>query len=546
MAENKFHFMGNVNLRPAGRNIELSEDQLSEYKKCRRDPVYFIENYVKVVSLDKGVVPMKLYPYQKRLIKAFHENRFVLSKLFRQAGKSTITAAYVLWYVNFNANKNAAILANKAAIAREIFSRVQFMFEELPVWMKKGVKEWNKTSFTLENDTVCFCAASSPSSIRGKSISLLVLDEFAFLSQNLADEFIASVFPTISSGQSTKMIIVSTPHGMNHFYKMWVEAEQGLNGFVPISGEWKEHPDRTQAWADDMRAKLGEVKYTQEILVAFLGSSNTLIPGSKLSTLTFKQPTILLKGLNQYYKPEEGRNYVMLVDVSRGTDQDYSAFIIIDITEMPYKVVCTYRDNQISTLAFPELIYNVATKYNNSFILVETNDLGQQVADDLYYDLEYENVYMSSRDDIREGGGKSYSPGCRTTKKTKQIGCNTIRNIIEQDQLEINDSNIVDEMSTFVRVGATYKAEEGKHDDMMMCLVMFGYLTTTPAFQDLFDFSLRRKLVQDQITAMEEQMLPIGFFSRDDDVEEIIVDKRGNNLWLGNGDMDEFSKRFSA
>lgn len=546
MAELKFHFMGNSNLRPAGRSIELSEDQLKEYKKCRKDPVYFIENYVKVVSLDKGVVPMKLYPYQKRLIKAFHNNRFVLSKLFRQAGKSSVTAAYVLWYVNFNANKSAAILANKAAIAREIFSRVQFMFEELPVWLKKGVKEWNKTSFTLENDTTCFCAASSPSSIRGKSISLLVLDEFAFLSQNLADEFIASVFPTISSGETTKMIIVSTPHGMNHFYKMWSEAEQGINGFVAVPGDWKEHPDRTQKWADDMRAKLGEVKYNQEILCTFIGSSNSLIPGSKLSTLTFKQATLLMKGLSQYHIPAEGRNYVMLVDVSRGTDQDYSAFIVIDITEMPYKVACVYRDNQISTLAFPELIYNVANKYNTAFILVETNDLGQQVADTLFYDLEYENVYMSSRDDIREGGGKTYSPGCRTTKKTKQIGCNIIKNVIENDQLEINDADIIEEMSVFVRVGTSYKAEEGKHDDLMMCLVMFGYLTSTPAFQDLFDFSLRKKLVQDQITKMEEQMLPIGFFSKDDDVDDIIVDKRGNNLWLGNGDMEEFSKRFHA
>ena len=544
---NKNHFMGNPNLRPRGVDVELSVDQLKEYKRCHRDPVYFIENYVKVSSLDKGIILMKLFPYQKRLIEGFQNNRFVISKLARQMGKSTITAAYVLWYVNFNANKNAAILANKAAIAREIFSRVQFMFEELPSWLKKGVKEWNKTSFTLENNTVCFCAASSPSSIRGKSISLLVLDEFAFLSQNLADDFIASVFPTISSGETTKMIIVSTPCGMNHFYKMWVEAEQGVNGFKAIAGDWWEHPHRDQKWADDMRSKLGEVKYTQEILVQFLGSSNTLIPGSKLSTLTFTQPTILLDGLNQYHRPSEGSTYVMLVDTSRGTDQDYSAFVIIDVTALPYKVACTYRNNKISTLAYPELIFNVATKYNNSFVLVETNDLGQQVADTLYYELEYENIYMSSREDIREGGGKTYNPGCRTTKKTKAIGCNTIKTIVENDQLEINDANIVDEMSTFVRVGASYKAEEGKHDDLMMCLVMFGYLTTTPAFQDLFDFSLRKRFVQDQINMMEEQMLPIGFFSREEDaVEEIIVDKRGNTLWLGNGDIEQFSKQFHA
>ena len=533
------YYLNNPNLKSAGIQIEFTPEQTVDYIRCSKDPIYFIENYCKVVSLDAGIVLMKLYKYQKKLIRAFHKNRNILGKLFRQAGKSTVAAAYFAWYVTFNDNKTAAILGNKMAVAREIFSRVQFILEELPFWLKQGVLEWNKTSFTLENGTRCFCAASSPSSVRGQSISLLLLDEFAFLSPKLAEEFIASVFPTLSSSKKSKMIIISTPKGMNHFYKMWMDALNGISDFVTVEGKWQEHPDRDQAWADSMRVKLGDVKYNQEICCQFLGSSHTLISGEMLSTIPYLEGKKLLPGLTQFKQPEEGKSYVITVDVSRGSGLDNSAFAVVDITKMPYEVVCTYYNNNISTLVYPELIQKVAEQYNNAFVLIETNDLGQEVANILYYDLEYENVYMSNREEISEGGGKQFSPGCRTTTKTKSVGCNRLKQLVELGQLLVNDMQIIDEMSTFIRSGKSYKAEEGKHDDLMMCLVMLGYLTSTPMFEELTDLSLRKQIIESQLKDLEEQMLPIGFITRGNEPETPVIEKHGDTLWVTNGNMQD-------
>lgn len=539
-------YLNNPKLKAAGVKIEFTAENAAEYAKCARDPIYFIENYCKVVSLDKGLVLMKLYPYQKRLIKAFHTNDYTIGRLFRQAGKSTVTAAYITWYCIFNDLKKAAILANKESTAKEIFSRVQLMIEELPRWLQQGVVEWNKKSFELENGTKCFCAASSPSAVRGDSISLLMLDEFAFLRPALAEEFIASVFPTISSSESAKMIIVSTPKGMNHFWKLWCDAEKGINGFTPVQGKWQEHPDRTEKWAKKMWEQLGEVKYNQEILCTFLGSSNTLIRGERLSALTYTTYNELLPNFRQFEAPIKGHQYVILVDTSRGSDLDKSAFVVIDISVSPYNVVATYYDASISTLVYPELIFRTAIQYNDAFVLVETNDLGQEVANILYYDLEYENLYMSSKDEIKEGGGKSYLPGCKTTKRTKSIGCNMLKNMVETEQLVLNDERIITEATTFVRVGTSYKAEDGKHDDLMMCLVMFGFLASTPIFQELFTFSLRKKLASDQLSRLEEQMLPVGFLNRAGEEEPtVIVEPRGDTLWLGNTNMQDFINAFS-
>ena len=523
-------YLNNPNLKAAGVQIEFTDDNIVEYAKCVKSPVYFIENYCKVVSLDKGIVSMKLYGYQKKIINAIHKNRNVCVKLFRQAGKSTVVAAYIAWFCTFATKPEyVAILGNKAATAREIFSRVQFIIEELPKWLQQGVKEWNKTSFELENKVKCFAAASSPSSIRGKSISFLMLDEYGFLSPTLAEEFIASVFPTISSAKGSKMVIVSTPKGQNHFWKLWVEAEQGLNGFVPIQGHWSEHPDRDNEWAQQMRVQLGEVRYFQEIEAEFLGSSATLFNAQSLQKLPILKPITETKTLKVYEHPQKDRSYVSCVDVARGGGGDYSVITVFDITEMPYKIVAVFRDNMVNTLVFPEMVMKLSTTFNNAFCLIETNDLGQQVADILYYDLEYENVYMSSRDNIAEGG-KSYSPGIRTTKKTKAVGCDTLKGLVENDQLTINDIDAIYEASNFVRVGTSYKAEEGKTDDIMMTLVIFAYLTTMPVFQDLFDYDLRKRVFANQLAELEDSFLPVGF-SSDDYYDEIMIETHSGLIW---------------
>lgn len=515
----KAGYNGNPFLKQIGEQIEFTHEQKSEYAKCAVSVEYFLENYANIISLDDGIVKFKPFAYQKRILKALKNNRKVLVKLFRQSGKSTVVAGYMAWYCLFKDNKHACILANKMATAKEIFSRVQMIIELCPKWLQQGIKTWNKTSFELENGTKCFCAATSPSAVRGQSISLLVLDEFAFLSASLAEEFIASVFPTISSSQTSQLVIVSTPKGMNHYYKLWVESEQGINGFKAIHGKWQEHPKRDQAWYLEQKAILGDVKTAQEIDCSFVGSSNTLVKGEKIAALALRQPiTNSLDGFVAYEAPTKKASYVMTVDVAEGKEMDSSAFVIFDISKLPYRIVATYKNNAINTLAYPEVIHHYAKMYNDAFVLVESNSLGQQVADALFYDIEYENMYMSAKEDVIDGYGGSARPGIKTTKKTKAIGCNAIKAIIENDNLDVGSAEVVDEMSTFVRVGSTYKAEEGKHDDLMMCCVTFGFLTQTTAFKNLFDFYLRKEFIKQQLTQIESDELPIGYFN--DGLEE--------------------------
>ena len=432
-------------------------------------------------------------------------------------------------------------MANKMKTATEIFSRIQFILENCPKWLQQGVKEWNVTSFQLENGSKVSCAATSPSAVRGHSVNFLLLDEFGHLNPKLAEEFIASVFPTISSSETSQLIIVSTPKGMNHYWKMWVEAEKGLNGFFPIETHWKENPRRTQKWADQQKAMLGDILYNQEIECDFIGSSATLISGAKLSAMPFSTPCARLlpnsNKLLQYVPPIDDHSYVMTVDVSRGADLDYSTFIIVDISVMPYQVVCVFRDNTISTLVYPEVIYKTAILYNKAFVLVETNDLGQQVADTLFYDLEYENIYMGKQESIKEGEGSvGNKPGFKTTKRSKAIGCDMIKGIIENDKLLLNDSEIISELTTFVRVGATYKADGNKHDDLAMCLVMFGFLSNQPVFQELFDFSLRQKYFEKQIKDFDDQILPIGYLDRGEDTPAPSNNNQFFTGWVENTD----------
>lgn len=512
-------YLNNPFLKQIGEQIQFTQEQVIEYAKCSADPVYFLENYGKIVALGKGTVPFKPFSYQKRIIRAIRENRKVIGRIGRQMGKSTIVAGYFAWFVLFGGkNTKSAILANKLAVAKEIFSRVQFIIENCPKWLQQGVKEWNKTSLTLENGSSVFCSATSPSAVRGFSLDNIFCDEFAHMNPNLAEEFIASVFPTLSSSETTKLIIVSTPKGMNHYFRIYDEAVKGLNGFAVVDAEWHENPGRDQKWLDGQLKELGELKFQQEVMCSFLGSSSTLIPSSKLGSLSKGVAKALLSSntLLQYEEPIEKHSYVMCVDTSRGKGLDYSTFSIIDISTLPYKVVCTYRNNDISTLVYPEIIHKMAMMYNDAFVLIEINDLGQEVANILFYDLEYEQVYMSKNDKIKEGSSGGSTPGCRTTKKTKAMGCNALKDLIVNDNLIVNDYETINELTTFVRVGTTYKADDGKHDDMVMTLVMFGYLTTQPVFKDLFDFNLRERLVASQLQEIEDQMLPLGFYDRGD------------------------------
>lgn len=524
------YYNSNKNLKSANVPVPFTQDQVLEWARCKQDPIYFIKNYVKIVSLDHGLVKFALHKYQENLISTIHSNRKTIARLARQMGKTTTVAAYIVWYVLFNDTKTVAILANKAITAREILGRVQQAYEHLPRWMQQGVVEWNKGSFELENGSRVIAAATSSSGIRGYSINLLVLDEFAFVPTNIAEDFFISVLPTISSGETTKMVITSTPKGLNHFYKLWVEAEQSMNGFTPFFAPYTDHPARGEKWAQEQRNALGEVKYRQEVLCDFLGSSDTLINVDKLVSMPIVKGEDLFQGYTQFEDVEQGHNYVMTVDTSRGSNLDYSAFLVVDVTSVPYKVVARYRSATIQTLLYPNVIHKIATKYNNAYVLVETNDLGQQVADILYYDLEYEFVYCSTKDSVKEYGSKS-TPGIRTTVKTKRVGCEYLKTLVENDKLQVRDYEIIHELSNFIRVGATYKADEGKHDDLAMCLVIFGYLTSQPLFVELSDSNARSALFETQIKQVEDELVPFGF------IEQIIPEEEkaevfDGDLWL--------------
>ena len=510
-------YNNNRNLKAAGVKVSFTQEQVQEYVKCSRDPLYFISNYAKIVSLDEGVVNFNPFPYQERIIETIHSSKNTLGKLFRQAGKSTIVAAYFAWYVLFNDNKTAVILANKQAIAIEIFGRVQFIIENLPQWLQQGVVEWNKKSLALENGSRCIAAATSASAVRGMSVNLLLLDEFAHLHPNLAEEFIASVFPTLSSSETSKLVIISTPNGLNHYYKLWAEAQNGNNDFVTVDGRWQENPKRSLEWAESQRKKLGEVKYRQEIECTFEGSSYTLVDGAKLSTLPLATPIYEKDGYEVFKKPQKDRNYVVTVDVSRGRHHDYSAFSITDVSEMPYEVVATYKNNEITTLEFPHLIYNTARQYNDAFILVEINDLGEEVSNTIWYEYEYEHLYFTKGSELTQIRGY---PGVRSTTKVKGLGCSVLKELIEKDQLILNSYRIVEELGLFVMHRKSYATQDpAVNDDLCTTLWLLAWLTKQDVFQEVTNIHLRSILTEKKQEYIDSTMTPFGFYQDNKPIE---------------------------
>lgn len=511
-------YLSNPNLKKVGVPQEFTQEQIQEYIKCAQDPIRFTKNYVKIVHVDRGLIPLALYEYQERMINTFHGNRFVITKMPRQSGKSTSVVAYILHFILFNKDKNVALLANKAELARELLDRIKKAYENLPLWMQQGIVSWNKGSIELENGSKIIATSTTGSAARGQSFSLVFLDEFAFVHPNTADEFFKSVYPTISSGQETKMIIVSTPKGMNHFYKMWVEAEEKRSKFVPLAVDWWETPGRDEKWKEEQIANTSQEDFDQEFACNFLGSSNTLINVNTLRNLAFVTPAYTKGSYDQYVAPQARHEYVISVDTSRGVGIDKSAFVVIDITEPPYKVVAKYYDSDISSMLYPEIVYSVAKNYNDAFILVELNDIGEQVANILYRDLEYENLFMSMvkgrKGQVISGGyGKNVQYGVRTTKSVKSLGCSTLKDLVENNKLIIEDFDTINELSNFILNKGSYEADVGYHDDLVMCLVLFGWLTRQDYFRDLTNIDIRRKFVDERERMMEEEMLPFGFYN---------------------------------
>jgi hypothetical protein len=526
-------YLGNASLKKIGVSISFSEEQVLEYQKCSEDPVYFIDNYCYIVTLDHGLQPFKLYDCQKKKVKVIHENRKVILMEGRQQGKTTTAAAYILWYTIFQEAKSVAILANKSSTAREIMSRYQLMYENLPMWMQQGVKTWNKGDVELENGSKVFTSATTASGIRGKSVNMLYIDEAAIIPNNIAEAFFTAVYPVISAGQTTKILITSTPLGYNHFWKFWNDSQNKRNDFVPMFIPYWEIPGRNEAWAEEQRRQLGDLKYNQEVLCKFLGSALTLIRSDIIEQMSFDNPIYQKEGLDVYEFSEKHKSYVLVADTAKGVGGDYSAFVVIDVTEVPYKIVAKYRDNQIAPMLYPSVIYRVAKEYNDAYTLVEINS-SEQVAHILYQEYEYENILFVQRDSKGQkisggfaGAGKT-SLGVNTDKKVKRIGCFNFKSLVEEKKILIPDADIISEISTFIESRGSYSADEGYHDDLVMPLVLFAWLTTNPYFREITDRDLRKIMYEKKIKQIEEEMLPIGFIN-DGQQEEMVLES--DDLW---------------
>ena len=537
-------YLGNPNLKKTNVQVEWTEERVLEFLKCKDDPVYFANNYIKIVSLDEGLTQFHPYHFQEKLINNFHENRFNICKMPRQTGKSTTVVSYLLHYAVFNDSVNIGILANKAATARELLGRLQTAYENLPKWMQQGIIAWNKGSLELENGSKILAASTSASAVRGMSFNILFLDEFAFVPNHVADSFFASVYPTITSGKNTKVIIVSTPHGMNHFYRMWHDAEKGKSEYIPTDVHWSEVPGRDTKWKETTIANTSESQFKVEFECEFLGSVDTLIAPSKLRSMVYDNPIKQNAGLDVYVESQKNHDYVMTIDVARGVNEDYSAFVVIDITEFPHRIVAKYRNNEIKPMLFPNIIYEVAKNYNSAFLLCEVNDIGDQVASILNYDLEYKNVLMCSMRGragqiVGQGfSGKKTQLGVKMSKTVKKVGSLNLKTIIEEDKLIFNDLDIISELTTFIQKRNSFEAEEGAHDDLAMCLVIYAWLVQSDYFKELTDQDVRKRLYEDQKNQIEQDMAPFGFLNDglDDDCE---VDDNGDTWFKA----DEYGDR---
>jgi len=542
--EAKDSYRDNPLLKKAGVKIEYTQEQVDEYIKCAKDPVYFAENYIKIVNVDQGLMKFKMWPFQKEMIRVYHKNRFSITKCPRQVGKTTTSVAYLLWLTLFSDTQNVAVLANKGSLARDILAKYQLAYENLPMFLQQGVMVWNKGNVELENGSKIIAASTSSSAIRGGAFNCVFLDEFAFVPNNIAEEFFNSVYPVISSGKTTKIIIVSTPNGMNLFYKLWMDAINKKNNYKTFEIHWSMVPGRDEAWKEETIRNTSERQFRQEFETEFLGSSNTLISGYKLQSLVYRDPMAtheLLKIYEMPVKESDGAKsdhlYCICVDVSEGKNLDSSAFQVIDISQTPYKQVASYASSSITPILFPTVIYNAARMYNDAYVLVEINN-NPQVADSLHADFEYENlwkIYTGNKkpQQLSAGFARGVQMGLKMSPQVKAIGCSNLKTLIEGDKLEICDFDTYSELTTFEQQKNSFKAAEGANDDLVMCLVMFAWVSTQQYFKEIVNHDIRKQIQLEKMNQIEEDVLPAPIM---DDGLQHDFEITGGDIWeVANG-----------
>ena len=524
-------YLGNTLVKRAGVEIQYTEEELTEYMKCSQNPTHFIETYTQIISLDEGLVKFKLRGYQEELIHHYDKNRFNVVLASRQSGKSITSCAYLLWYLLFHPEVTVAVLANKGAIAREMIARVVTMLESVPFFLQPGVKILNKGSIEFANDSKIVAAATSSSSIRGLSINLLYLDEFAFVEG--AEEFYTATYPVITSGLDSKVIITSTANGVgNMFHKIYESAVQEKSEYKHYTINWFDVPDRDEEWKKQTIANTSEAQFEQEYGNSFLGTGSTLINSDTLLGMRSEEPDWNKDSINIYERPKVGHTYVCTVDVAKGRGMDYSTFSIFDVTQTPFKQVATYRDDFISPMLFPDVINKYVSPYNNPLVIIENNAEGGMVATQLHYDIEYDNVFT-------QGLTKAEDIGVTMNKKTKRIGCSTLKELLEENRLNLVDRATITELMTFVTKGSSYEADRGYHDDMVTTLILFSWFVTTEYFLHLTDTKIKDLLYAEQQKMMEEDLLPAGIFGGDNSpTPETFVDNEGDRWYTVQGEKE--------
>lgn len=524
-------YLGNPQVKRDGVQQQFTQAEVSEYLKCMKDPIYFAKNYVKVISLDRGLVPFKPYAYQEKMFDHFTKNRFSIVLACRQSGKSISSVIYILWYAVFQPDKTIAVLANKGSTAREMLARITLGLENLPFFLQPGCRALNKGSIEFSNNSRIIAAATSGSSIRGLSINLLFLDEFAFVEN--AATFYTSTYPVITSGTTSKVIITSTANGVgNTFHRLWESAVQGVSEYKPFRVDWFDVPGRDEKWKNQTIANTSPLQFEQEYGNSFHGTGSTLINAENLLTLKAEPTVYTQNNVRVYEKPISDHRYIMTVDVAKGRGQDFSTFTIFDVSVQPFYTVCTFRDNLMSPLLFPNVIYKYAKNYNNAYVVVESNDQGSVVCNGLYYDLEYENMFVESI--VKHG-----AIGVTTTKKTKRIGCSNLKDLIEQKKLKVVDPDMISELSTFVEDGSSYEASDGNYDDMVMTLVLFAWFVATDFFINMSDINLKHMLYSDRLKNIEDELVPVGYFSAVEDSKPKFT-VEGGEVWTQSYDTGLF------
>jgi hypothetical protein len=514
---------GNPLLPLPGDEVQLTAEELVEFAKCMRDPLYFISTYVKISNVDEGITSFTPYQFQEAIIKELQDNRFVIAKLPRQCGKSTvIVCGYFLWYVLFNTDVSVALLANTEDTAIMLLDRLKNSFELLPRFLKQGVEKWDQKLLKFANKARVRAAATSGSAIRGDTFNIVFLDEFAFVPANIALEFMASVFPVISSGKSTKLFIVSTPNGFNLFYRLFTDSVKSLNSFKNLAYTWRDvyfarNPNATEAealqWADEAIKNMAgnRQKFQQEFECDFLGSANSLVAPWKLAQIDWRVPMEVRGKLRIYEKPvflsEAGPAHVYLVtvDVAQGQQLDSSVAQVIDITTSPFKQVAVYQDDSIKPAQFAPIIAQIGNWYNKAFLFFEVNGEALLTAQICQEELEYENliqIFMHKKKGQQMSAGHALNAkvGLKSSVATKRIGCTGLKSLMENDKLIVNDYETMTQLTTFVGkpdkrgLLTVYEAEIGNHDDCISPLVLLGWLTAQSAFENYVGLNMRQLL----------------------------------------------------